>query len=230
MPATFYDSLSVIFSQVLMDAAAFLPRVLAALLVFIIGSALAQGLKKVIVKILETIRVSSAVEKTPVEHFLKNAEMGAKIEEVLGSVFYWLLMLVVLHTIASVLGLSSLSIILERILAYLPRVISAIIVLFFGVLLAGLVEGLVKGAIRSIDNKAGRVLGKLSSYIVVTIATLAAISELGIARDFILVLFIGFVGMLTLGCGLALGLGGKNVVQTMLDEWYGQLKKDIAKK
>ncbi len=224
-----YDSFVIILNQVLTQSAAFLPRVVAALLVLIIGGALANAVKKLVVKLFEAIRVSSAVEKTPIEHFLKNAELGAKIEEVLGSVLYWLLMLVVLHTVVTVLGLTSLSGLLERVLAYLPRVISAVIVLFVGVLLAGLVEGLVKGAIRSIDNKAGRLLGKLSSYLVMTIASLAAVSELGIARDFILVLLIGFVTMISLGGGLALGLGGKKVVEQMLEEWYGKMRKDLSR-
>lgn len=225
-----YDSLMVIVYQVLADTASFMPRILAALLVLIIGSALAQALKKLVVRLLEAIRVSSAVKNTPIDHFMKNAELGTKLEEVLGSFFYWLLMLVVLHTMVSILGLASLSLILERVLSYLPKVISSVIVLFFGVLLAGLVESLVKGSIRSIDNRAGRMLGKVSSYLVMTIAVLAAVSELGIARDFILVLFIGFITMLALGGGLALGLGGKDVVSKALESWYDKMKKDLSKK
>lgn len=225
-----YDSFSLIVTQVLSEAAVFLPRALAALLVLIIGGALAQALKRLVIKLFETIRVSAALEKTPIEHFLKNAELSTKIEEVLGSIFYWLLMLVVLHTVVTILGLTSLSVLLERILAYLPRIISSIIVLFFGVLLAGLVESLVKGAIRSIDNRSGRLLGKLSSYLVMTIASLAAVSELGIARDFILVLFIGFITMLALGGGLAIGLGGKDVIGQVLSEWYDRTKREIARK
>lgn len=225
-----YDSLMLIVSQVFADMAAFMPRVLAALFVLIIGGALAQALKKLVVRLLEAIRVSSAVRNTPIDHFMRNAELGTKLEEVLGSFFYWLLMLVVLHTMVSILGLASLSLILERVLSYLPKVISSVIVLFFGVLLAGLVESLVKGSIRSIDNRAGRMLGKVSSYLVMTIAVLAAVSELGIARDFILVLFIGFITMLALGGGLALGLGGKDVVSKALEAWYDKMKKDLAKK
>lgn len=225
-----YDTFSLVVTEFLAEAGAFLPRALAALLVLIIGGALAQGLKKLVVKLFETIRVSSAVEKTPIEHFLKNAELSTRIEVVLGSVFYWLLMLVVFHTVVTILGLTSLSVLLERVLAYLPRIISAVIVLFFGVLLAGLVESLVKGAIRSIDNRAGRLLGKLSGYLVMVIASLAAVSELGIARDFILVLFIGFVTMIALGGGLAIGLGGKTVVEQMLGHWYDQMRRDMARK
>ena len=81
--------------------------------------------------------------------------------------------------------------------------ISAILILVIGLLLAGLVESLVKGSIKTIDGKSARLLGKLASYLVVILAVMIAISELGIAQEFILVMFVGFVSFLALGLGLA---------------------------
>lgn len=207
----------------------FFPRILAAILILIVGATIARGIKRLVVRVLESLRVSDAVAKTPVEHFLKNAELK-KAEEVAGSVVYWLLMLVVLHTTVAVLGLEPLTRVLDRVLTYIPNVFSAILVLFFGLLLAGVVESLIKGSIRSIDGKSARFLGKVSSYLVMTIAVLAAISELGIAKDFILIIFVGFVAMLTIGVGLAVGLGGQELVRKLLNDWYENSLRDINKK
>ena len=230
MPKTIYDSLVFLSSQLLTDIVIFLPKLLMSMLVLVLGSALATTFKKVVVKLLETLRVSSAFKKTPVEHFLKDAEISNKIEEVLGSILYWLVMLVVIHTTVSILGLESLTIILGRVLSYLPTVISAVIILFFGLLISGVVESLVKGAVKSVDGKSARLLGKISSYAVMTVTVLAAISELGIAQEFILILFIGFVIMLSLGFGLALGLGGKELVSMVLSDWYKKFKNDTKSK
>lgn len=223
--ATLNESFSYISAQVLTQISIYLPRIIGALLILLIGAAIAKAIKRIIVTVLEKLMVSKILTNTPVEHFFKNAEMGEKLEEVVGSVIYWLLMLVVLHTCISVLGLEPLSAVLDRILEYIPRVIAAILVLFFGVLLAGVAESLVKGAIKSIDGKSSRLLGKVASYMVVTIAVMAAISELGIASDFIMILFVGFVGLLTLGFGLALGLGGQDVVRKILNTWYELLSR-----
>jgi hypothetical protein len=211
----------------LAEISGFLPRIIAAIFVLLIGSALAKALKKIVIRLLEAARLSSLVKNTPIEHFFANAEFGHKLEETIGSVAYWLSMLVVLHTTVTILGLEPLSDLLWNILNYLPNVISAILVLFFGTLLAGVVESLVKGSIKSIDGKSSRLLGKLSSYIVVTVAVLAAISELGIAKEFITILFVGFVAMISVGCGLALGLGGQDVVRKMLNTWYEQTLKEV---
>lgn len=221
-----YDPLLLITTESLSSMAVYLPRIFAALLILIIGAAVARLIKRGVVKLLEAVRVSSALKDTPVEVFLKNAELTTKIEDVLGSIVYWLLMLVVIHTTVSVLGLVSLTILLEKVLGYLPSVISAVLILVIGLLLAGLVESLVKGSIKTIDGKSARLMGKFASYLVVILSVMMAISELGIAQEFILVLFVGFVSFLALGFGLALGLGGQHVVRSMLDEWYGKFKKE----
>jgi len=218
-----YNTLSQFFSQSVSDIAIFLPRLAAAILIFLVGIALAGALRKLVVKLLDKLRFSAVLKNTPVEHFVQNAELGQRVEDVLGSILYWLVMLVVAQTSVSVMGLASLSVLLERILGYLPQVFSAVLVLFIGILISGLVESLVKGALRSLDAKSARALGKVASYSVVTIVVLIALSELGIAQEFIFILFVGFVSTLSLGFGLALGLGGKDLVGKLLKSWHADI-------
>lgn len=211
-------------AQTLSSFSMFLPRLVGALLVFIIGAALARAVKAASIRVLDAVKVSNLVKKTPVEHFMKNAEVKQRLEIILGTAIYWLLMLLVLHTTVAILGLDPLSEVLDKVLSYIPNVFSAILVLFLGVVLAGLVESVVKGAIRTIDGKAARLLGKISSYLVITITTLIAVSELGIASEYIMVLFIGLIAALSLGFGLALGFGGKDIVNELLSDWYKRAK------
>jgi hypothetical protein len=227
MQGAWYSSIVVASQQVMSEFAVYIPRIVAALLIIAVGSALARFLRSLVVRLVDTLSVSKAIRNTPVEHFFKEGGVTNRVEEVLGTIFYWLVMLVVLYTSVSVLGLTSLSLLFERVLVYLPHILAAILVLFFGILLAGFVESLVKGSIRSMDGRSGRLLGKISSYLVMTIAVLVAVSELGIARDFILILFIGFITTISLGLGLALGLGGKDLVRKLLDEWYDRLRSDL---
>ncbi|MBU0576251.1 hypothetical protein KJ707_01315 [Patescibacteria group bacterium] len=225
-----YQSLTVLKTETLIEISAFLPRLAAALLILLIGAAVAKAVKALAVKLLEAMKVANWVKNTPVEHFFKNAEFGEKMEGVLGSIVYWILMLVVIHSTVSVLGLASLTHVLERVIAYVPRIISSILVLFFGLLVAGVVESLVKGSIMSVDGRSARLLGKISSYLVLIIAVLAAINELRIASELIMVLFIGFVTMLSLGFGLALGFGGQYIVKDVLTKWYKQTSEEVKKK
>jgi len=227
LPDSWYGSWSLFSSQFLTQISLFLPRILAALLIIIIGAFLAKALKRLVIRVLETFRVSALLKNTPIEHFVTNAEVGQKIEDIIGSLIYWLVMLVVLHTSVTVLGLQPLSAVLDRLLNYLPNIISAVLVLVIGTLLAGVVESVVKGSIKTIDGKSARFIGKISGYLVVSLAVMAAISELGIATEFITIIFVGFVAMLTLGVGLAVGLGGQEVVRKILNTWYEKTLEEV---
>jgi len=180
----------------------------------------ARFVKNLVIKAMEGLRVSKAIEKTPVELFLANAEFGQRIEGIIGSIFYWLFLFVVLHTSVSILGLTPLSDVMDQILEYIPHIFSALVIFIFGVLMAGVVESVVKGAMRSIDLNSGRLFAKIASYAVVTVAALAAIAELGIATEFIRILFFGVVFTFALGSGLALGLGGQDIIRQTLANWY----------
>lgn len=227
VPVEWYNSTSSFLSQIGTQFMLYLPRILAALIIFLIGVLIAKIVKNVLIKLLEALRLSSLVKNTPIEHFFENAELGQRIEVIIGTIAYWLVMLIVLQASVGILGLESVSQLLGKILAYLPNVVSAILVLFFGVLIAGAAESIVKGSIKTIDGRSSRMLGKIASYLVMTLAIMAAVSELGIASEFILILFIGFVAMLSLGFGLAIGLGGQEMVRKVLNSWYSKTMDDV---
>lgn len=222
------SSSSILVEETMRTLADYLPVLLGSLFLLVVGSFIAKAVRGLVIKVFESLNLTKAVKKTPIEHFLENADLSTKIEVIAGNVAYWLIMLIVVQSVVSVLGLHSLVQLLDRVLGYLPRILAAVFVLFFGVLLAGLVEALIKGALKTIDGSSSRMFGKVASYLVVTISVMAAISELGIANEFILILFVGLVTALSLGAGLALGLGGKELVQKLLDKWYKNLQKQTA--
>ncbi len=226
---TNYATFITIVNNALASILAYLPQLAAALVIFVVGWILAKIIRGSVLKVFRAVFGAKMVKKTPVDDFLKRGELGHKIEDLLASIIFWLIMLVVIHSTVSVLGLSSLSHLLEQIINYIPNMIAAFTVFIFGVVVAGLVESLVKSAVRSIDgrdNKSALVAGKLAGYFVFSIAGLAAVSELGIAKEFILILFVGFVMMFSLGFALAIGLGAKDLIREMLHDWYKQAKEE----
>ncbi|MBU1931169.1 hypothetical protein KJ965_00530 [Patescibacteria group bacterium] len=218
------------FSNILTGMLGALPRLLSAFLLFIIGLVLAKWGKKITVKSLNLLRLSKLLKKSGFEKFLQKAEITQKVEDFIGELVRWLIILVFFVATVNVLGLTTVSQVLSGILAYLPRIISAVLILTGGVLLAGVVEGVVKGALAQVDLKTARLLAKIASYLVVIFTILTTINELGIAQSLINTIFIGFVAMLVIGFGLAIGLGAKDLVAKVLDDWYEQFKKEIKKR
>lgn len=205
------------------------PHILGAIIVLVLGIVIGNWVKALTVKALQMVRFENFIKDSKFKAFLLKAEMTDKLEDVIGSIFKWIIVLTFFIAATNILGLTTVSNVLVGVLAYVPNVISAVIVMAIGILLAGIVEGVVKGALASVDLKTSRLMGKIASYAVATIATLAAFSELKIASAFINILFIGFVAMLALGFGLAIGLGAKDVIGQALSDWYKELKKDLKK-
>lgn len=205
------------------------PNILGAILVGTLGIVIGNWVKTIVVKSLQMIRFETMIKDSKFKAFLVKAEVTDKVEDVIGSVLKWLIVLTFFIAATNILGLTTVSNVLVGVLAYVPNVMSAVIVMAIGVLLAGIIEGVVKGALASVDLKTSRLMGKIASYTVVTITTLAAFSELKIASAFINILFIGFVSMLALGFGLAIGLGAKDVIGQALSDWYKEMKHDLKK-
>lgn len=200
----------------------FLPSLFGALLIFLLGLVLAKWGKALIVKVLGAIQLDKLLRKGGLDPFLKKADIQDKIEVFLGEIVRWLIIIVFFIAAVNILGLTTVSAVLSGLLGYIPNIVSAVLILSVGVLLAGLVENLIKGAVSQVDPKTSRLLSKIASYLVVIVSTLAAVNELGIAQSLINTLFMGVIATLTLGIGLAIGLGAKDLVSKMLMDWYVQ--------
>lgn len=197
-----------------------MPTILGALAIFLVGFILAKIARNITKKILESINFSKWLKKTPIQAAFEESNFAAKAEEVIANIVYWIAMLLVILATTNALGLESVSYILQTVISYIPRVITASIILFFGILLAGWVESLVKSSVKNVDLTSSILLGKISSYIILAIFILIALSELGIATQFITILFLGFVGGVSIAAALAIGLGSKDIVSRILDDWY----------
>lgn len=195
-------------------------RTLLAVAIILIGYGVAKLIEGAIIKGLESIRLSKMLELSPIGEYTKQPELAKQVESIISTIIYWLLMLVVFNTAASAAGFTALEKLFSRILSFVPDTIVAIVILVLGTLLAGFFETVVKNSVRSFDPRAGRLMGKVTSYVIMALAVMIAVSELGIAREYILVLFVGFVSTLTIGIGLAVGLGGQHLVKEILQSWY----------
>ena len=217
----------VALSNVISSIVSYIPNILAALLLLLAGILVGKWLRWFTIKILESIRLSKALKNSAVDKFLEKAEITTKVEHLIGNIVNWLVLLVFFIAATNLLGLTTVSNFLNNILGYIPNVISAALILMLGVLVAGFVESLVKGSLSQINVSTGRLVSKITSYMVMVFTILAAFAELDIASDLINTLFIGFVAILAIGFGLAFGLGSKELVAKVLDDWYKSLKKEL---
>ena len=212
------------FNSVLTDILSFLPNLLGALAIFWLGSIIARWLGRFAQKFFVKLNLRKLF-KVDFKKFLQEAGINLSLEELLAGFIRWTLVFVAFMTAVNVLGLTSVSRVLEGILSYLPKVVSTVLILAVGTLAAGFVKNLVAAGLSQLGKETAEISGKITYYLLILFIVLAAVNELGIAQSLTNIIFSGMIAALSLGFGLALGLGAKDLVGQILKEWYKNLKE-----
>lgn len=203
----------------------FTPRFIGAVVIFAIGIFIASWAKRLIGGALKIVRFDEFSKNVGFSDFLARAEIKMTPSLLLGEVVRWILILVFFIAAVDLLGLTAVSAGLGRILGYIPNVLAAALILGAGYIVANFVQGLVRGAFATIDHEASRPVGKLARWVVLIVAFFAAIGQLQIAPQLTGTFFQGLTWTLVLVFGLSIGLGSKDLVAKVLEDWYKKISK-----
>ena len=202
--------------------AAFVPQLLAALVLLIFGWIVAKLLRAGTRKFLRIMHFDRLAEKSGIEAFLKHGELEVSLTNLLSELVYWLVMLVVVILVSDSLGLSKVTELFNQVVLYIPHIIIAIIVLVFGTLLARAINRIIFAYLKNIGVEGALTISTVSEYAIQVFVVFVALEQLNIGTQLLTVAFaIGF-GAICLGLALAFGLGGK--------EWAAEIIQRLANK
>ena len=222
---TWGDVLVASFQNLWSGVVGFVPRLIVAIIVFVIGWVIAMALGKVIAQIIRTAKVDKALQSIGLEEPLSRAGMRLDAGAFIGGLVKWFFIIVFLAATVEVLGLSQVTVFLQEVvLLYLPNVFVAALILVVAALIADAVSRLVSGTAKAASLPSAGFLGGVSKWAIWVFAILAALYQLGIAGPMVQTLFTGVVAALALALGLAFGLGGKEVASKYLE----RLRSDIS--
>ena len=194
----------------------FLPNILGALVVFLVGLAIAVGLQKLVVQILRVLRVDPFLEKMGAGKFFERAGIKMDFAGWLGALVKWFLVLVFLMAATDILRLTEVTAFLKEVLFYIPNVIVAVLILLVAFWLANVLKKIVQASISASNIKAAAFLGTVTSWSIMVFAIFGALIQLGIAPAVVQTLVMGIIAMLAIAGGLAFGLGGKDAAAEFL--------------
>jgi hypothetical protein len=162
------------------------------------------------------------MQKSGIGDFMAKMGTGTDSAGIVAGLVKWLVRLVVLLVAFDVLGLPAVSDVMRQLLLWLPNLVVAIFVLFVGGIAARALSNIVRGATAEAGFANPETLANVVRTTVWAFAIVVAINQLGIATNLINTLFTGFVGALAIACGLAFGLGGRDLASRTLENWYDQ--------
>jgi small-conductance mechanosensitive channel len=219
--------------QALDEFFAFLPNLLGALLILIIGYIIAKVVAKLVSRGLQSVGADRAIATGTAGRYKQQVAPRLQPSDLIATIVFWLIFGLTIMLAVSALGIEALTDFISTVVAYLPNVIAALLILLVAIALAGAVGGLAQRLM------GGTTLGKLVQTVVpvliIVIALFMALDQLKIAEDIVLATYVIVLGSIGLGLALAFGLGGRNVADRMLENAYAsgqvklpELKRDAA--
>jgi len=202
------------------DVIQFVPQLIVAILVLVLGWIIGGVLGGVVRKLFKKLRLDTALDKAGVDDLSTRAGYAFKPAKFAGELVKWFVVLAFTIVALDVLRLTEVTVFMrEVVLGYLPLVFAAVLILFAGLLVAKLAKTAVMGMVRTGGSRSPEFFGKITYYLVIAFAIMAALNQLKIADELVETLFMGIVFALSLGSALAFGLGGRDAAGRQIDKW-----------
>ena len=194
-------------------------KILIVVAVILIGIFFAKILAKIACTVVRRAKIDKAFTSLGWSEQLNKIGVETKPSVVIGWLVKWFVLIAVFSGIVNYLGAQQLSDFLNDILAYLPNVIIAVVIVIAGSLIANFVRTAVAGLLKSAQNVTNKgLVANVPYYAIMTITILTALNHLGVGGNMIEILFTGIVLALSIGLGLAFGLGGREYASRVLDK------------
>lgn len=204
----------------------FLPKLIGAIIIFLIGWFISVIIEKLVTEILKRLKIDRVFERTGWKEALEKAEIKLNVSEFLGAIFKWVLVIVFLLASVEILGMVQFAEFLKRIVLWLPNLIVAVAIFVVATIIAEILEKIIKASVKRMEISYVGFLGTLVKWAIYIFAGLAILLQLGVTPTIINALIFGLIATTSLALGLAFGLGGKDAAAKLIED----IKRKISEK
>jgi hypothetical protein len=194
------------------------PNIIVAVIIFIAGLFISEAVGRLVAKVAKKVYLDKAIETTGIKKILEKIGFKMEVSRSLGLMITWFLYAVVLVAAADILGLNQISDFLQSVVIYIPNVIIAVVILIVGLIISNFVKTLVQETSAAAKLSSADFLSDVAKWAILIFTFMAALIQLGVAKELIQILFTGLVFMFALAGGIAFGLGGKDKAKDLLDK------------
>lgn len=209
------------FGQAILD---YLPVVVSALAVLLVGWMISKLVARAIHKTLMSIKFDTMMEKVNLDSLLNKIKPGLSASFVLSKIFYWVLMLLFITSAANVLGWELLTNGIASFMGYLPTLGIALIIFVIGIYIAELIRTMVYTAANSIGISGAKTISNIVYYLLFIFIAITALNQAGINTDVITSNLTIILGSLLLAFALSYGAASRHLVTNMLSSFYSKGK------
>jgi hypothetical protein len=200
--------------------AGYIPSILGAIVIFVLGLFVATALRGTTKKILDWTGFSNATDKTDLNESLQKVGIKKTLSSIIAGIVYWIIFLVFLTAAFEILGLQIVVITLNNLIAYLPNVIIAAITIVLTLLLGRLVKKLITIGLEQLNISFSKIAATIAEAFTILFGASIAISQLGLDITIITANITIIVGGIMAILVLSLGLGSRNAAANVINSYY----------
>jgi hypothetical protein len=210
------------FSLMVME---FLPRLLAMLIIVVVGWVVARLAKAILPRILNFVRFNSLFVKAGVTQVLTKAALPTP-SEMLARLVFWVLWITFILFGLEALQIPALQEEISALFRVLPQIFVALVILFVGGLIANFASRATLLAAVNANSPSPRLISTVVRFVIIALAVTMALERIGLGRGVVLIAFSTFFGAMMFGLALAFGLGGRDLAKELLERRFLEEKKE----
>ncbi len=200
--------------------AAFLPHLLGAVFLLITGWFVSRLVESASRSLLDRLGFDGVSKRLGIGEMLSAAGIGKTPSAIIGRLLFWTLMLTFLLSAAEILGLSAVTLTIDRLIRFLPNVIGAVLVAVIGVMLAQFAGNLVASGAATANLAFAKQLGKTTKGVIVLMVGVLALEQLGIDTEILTLVITAIVVSAGIGMSWAFAFGSRDIVRGLLAGHY----------
>jgi len=214
-----------IISQISYSLADSAPKILGAIIVFIIGWFVSKWLGDIIKRFFEKTRINAVVKRIGWEDNLSRAGINLNLPKILGEFIRWCVFILFLILVAEILALPQFSQFLISVVGYLPNIFIAVLIFFLALFAVDFSQKVFIASREKEGITYSKILARTLETSIWVLAVLAILYQLKIVPALILSIFIAFLVLIVLVLGISFGLAGKDLAKKILDELKDKISK-----
>jgi hypothetical protein len=206
----------------------FLPNLLAMLIIILIGIIAARVVRAVLQRLLKAINFDSWSDRMGLTSLMRKGDLWSKPSVAVGAFVYWFLIIVAFMAGLDALQVRAIDNLTSQFVLYLPRVLSAVLILVFGYIVTGFIGRAVLITAVNRGYHFSRLLAEAVRLLLVVLFVAMALEQLQVAPSIVVAAFSIIFGGIVLALAIAFGVGGVDAAKRVIET--EREKKDEGKR
>jgi small-conductance mechanosensitive channel len=217
-----------VFNEMVQGFSSAIPRLITAILVLVVGRMIAGLLRNIIRKALSTIGIDRLAEKLNDIDMVQRSGMRIELSAMIGQAVYYVIMLGFIIMATDALGIQAITDMVRSIVAYLPSLFSALVMLLLGLFLADGMRGILQTTLQSMGVPSAKTIAMGAFYFLFVTVAISALSQAQISTGFMAQNLTVLIGAIALAFAIGYGLASKDLVSNYLASYYNKDKVRVG--